>query len=60
VNEKKFEKTKEEILDEIREKLRLLLNSHGLKLENISWHTRSAEMLQVLRGHGDHVMDMCK
>jgi len=55
----KCNKVKEEILEYIKEKLKKLLEYHGIRGIDLSWHSRSAEMLQIYQGHTDHVMDMC-
>ncbi len=54
----KFKKVKEEILEFIKEKLRKLAEHHNIKMTDLSWHSRSAEVLSVLSGHTDHVMDL--
>ncbi len=52
-------RVKEEILEYVKDKLRKLMESHGLKGTDSSWHSRSAELLHVYTGHTDHVMDLC-
>jgi hypothetical protein len=50
----RFEKAKEDIIEYTKERLKKLLELHQIKMNDLSWHSRSAEMLLVYEGHTDH------